>query len=104
MSKRTITKLARTFEVEQKTTMVPDGAEMIDGKFVTKEREQVTNVITSQNRLKRIPAQHPVEVGECGICYQPVFQSPGQLIKKGKYGISHKACRGRGKNKTKGYG
>lgn len=99
----TLTKRMRTFEVEQKSTMVPDGAEWKNEKFVPKTVEKVENFITTVRRLERIPAQQPVNVGECGICYQPVFQSPGQLIKKGKYGISHKACRGRGKNKTKGY-
>lgn len=100
----TLTRRVRMFDVEQHTSMVPDGAEMVDGKFVVKEREQVTNVITNNKRPQWLDAQHTVEVGECGICGHPVLQSPGQLITKGKLGISHSWCRGRGKNKIKGYG
>jgi hypothetical protein len=84
--------------------MVPDGAEMIDGKFVVKEVEKTTNMITNLKRPERMAAQTRENVGDCGICYEPVYVAPGQLISKGKLGISHKACRGRGKNKTKGYG
>ena len=102
----TLTKRIRTFEVDQKKTMVPDpkGMGMVDGKFVVAEIEQVSNLITNLPRPERIAAQTRQNVGACGICYEPVLAAPGQLIKTGNLGISHKACRGRGKNKTKGYG
>ena len=54
-------------------------------------------------RAVPIPADSRFRVADCGQCGRAIMGSHGQLFRKGPYGMAHRKCRGRGKNKLKGY-